>query len=65
MDLEHVADGAGLDDFDDLAVVVAAVDLRAELGDELGFAGQVCERTRFANRVGQWLLAQHVLAGAH
>ena len=60
--LGHRADGAGLDQLDDAAVVVVGVDLGAHLGGDLGLGGGLADDPGLADVVGQRLLAVDVLA---
>ena len=55
------ADGAGLHELDDAAVVVAGVDLRAHLRDDAGLRGGLADDARLLDVVGERLLAVDVL----
>src|SRR5262249_23948841 len=63
MDLIDGADGAGLHQLDDAAVVVAGVDLRAYLRDALPLAGRLGDDARLVDGVRERLLAVDVQVG--
>src|SRR5262249_60084723 len=65
MDPADLAEHTGSEDFHDLPVILASVDLRAHLGLDVLAGGRFHHYPDFMDRVSQWLLAVDVLAGAH